>query len=212
MTIFDSIILGIIEGFTEFLPISSTGHLIVASEFLGINQTDVTKAYEVIIQFAAIFAVFFTYKDKFSIKKINLWTKVIAAFIPIVMGMGGNIATQSSTIVVRGIATGRINMGDFRKIVFKEMKVGLILGVLYGSFLGILAFFGYAEPKLLGVVVGLSIFFSMAMAATVGTAIPLVLKRFDIDAAVATGPFVTTAIDILGVLAYFMIAKYFLNL
>ena len=51
MTIYDSIILGIIEGFTEFLPISSTGHLIVASEFLGINQTSVNKAYEVIIQF-----------------------------------------------------------------------------------------------------------------------------------------------------------------
>ena len=83
MTIFDSIILGIIEGFTEFLPISSTGHLIVASEFLGIDQTAVTKAYEVIIQFAAILAVIFNYKDKFSIKKIDLWTKVFLAFIPI---------------------------------------------------------------------------------------------------------------------------------
>ncbi len=136
----------------------------------------------------------------------------LAAFIPIVMGMGGNIATQSSTIVVRGIATGRINMEDFRKIIFKEMRVGIILGILYGGFLGVLAFFGYAEPRLLGLVVGLSIFFSMAMAATVGTVIPLILKRFDIDAAIATGPFVTTAIDILGVLAYFMIAKFFLNL
>jgi len=83
MTIFDSIILGIIEGFTEFLPISSTGHLIVASEFLGIDQTNVTTAYQVIIQFAAIIAVFFTYKDKFTIKKINLWTKVFLAFLPI---------------------------------------------------------------------------------------------------------------------------------
>jgi len=83
MTIFDSIILGIIEGFTEFLPISSTGHLIVASQFLGVDQTSVTKAYEVIIQFAAIFAVIFNYKDKFTIKKINLWTKVFLAFIPI---------------------------------------------------------------------------------------------------------------------------------
>jgi magnesium transporter len=136
----------------------------------------------------------------------------LAAFIPIVMGMGGNIATQSSTIVVRGIATGRINMDGFFKLVFKEMRVGVILGVLYGGFLGILAYFGYAEPRLLGVVVGLSIFFSMVMAATVGTMIPLVLKRFDIDAAIATGPFVTTSIDILGVLAYFMIAKFFLNL
>ncbi|HEB87278.1 MAG TPA: undecaprenyl-diphosphate phosphatase [Gammaproteobacteria bacterium] len=83
MTVFDSIILGIIEGFTEFLPISSTGHMIVASQFLGIEQTSVTKAYEVIIQFAAILAVFFNYRDKFTLKKIDLWKKVILAFIPI---------------------------------------------------------------------------------------------------------------------------------
>ena len=83
MTIFDSIILGAIEGFTEFLPISSTGHLIVASKFLGIDQTAITKAYEVIIQFAAILAVVLNYKDKFTIKKIDLWTKVFLAFIPI---------------------------------------------------------------------------------------------------------------------------------
>ncbi|MFT5660049.1 MAG: undecaprenyl-diphosphatase [Sulfurimonas sp.] len=83
MTIFDSIILGIIEGFTEFLPISSTGHLIVASEFLGIDQTAVTKAYEVIIQFAAILAVILNYRDKFTIKKVDLWSKIFLAFIPI---------------------------------------------------------------------------------------------------------------------------------
>ena len=83
MDIFDSMILGVIEGFTEFLPISSTGHLIVASEFLGIDQTSVTKAYEVIIQFAAILAVIFNYKDKFTFKKIDLWTKVFVAFLPI---------------------------------------------------------------------------------------------------------------------------------
>ena len=83
MTIFDSVILGIIEGITEFLPISSTGHLIVASEFLGIEQTNITKAYEVIIQFAAILAVVFNYKDKFSLSKISLWTKVFLAFVPI---------------------------------------------------------------------------------------------------------------------------------
>ncbi len=83
MTLFDSVILGIIEGFTEFLPISSTGHLIVASQFLGIDQTSVTKAYEVIIQFAAIVAVVFNYKEKFTFKHINLWTKVFLAFLPI---------------------------------------------------------------------------------------------------------------------------------
>ncbi len=83
MTILDSIILGIIEGFTEFLPISSTGHLIVASQFLGIEQNSVTSAYQVIIQFAAILAVVFNYKDKFTIEKIDLWTKVFLAFLPI---------------------------------------------------------------------------------------------------------------------------------
>ncbi|WP_345979792.1 undecaprenyl-diphosphate phosphatase [Sulfurimonas sp. HSL3-2] len=83
MTIFDSIILGIVEGFTEFLPISSTGHLIVVSDLLGINQTSVTKAYEVIIQFAAILAVVFNYKDKFSPKHISLWVKLFVAFLPI---------------------------------------------------------------------------------------------------------------------------------
>ncbi|BFU78302.1 undecaprenyl-diphosphate phosphatase [Arcobacter sp. 15-2] len=83
MGIFDSILLGIIEGFTEFLPISSTGHLIVASEFLNIEQNSITNAYQVIIQFAAILAVVLNYKEKFSIKKIELWKKLILAFIPI---------------------------------------------------------------------------------------------------------------------------------
>ena len=83
MTFFDSIILGVIEGITEFLPISSTGHLIVASEFLGIDQTSVNKAYEVIIQFAAILAVVLNYPSKFTFKHINLWTKILIAFLPI---------------------------------------------------------------------------------------------------------------------------------
>lgn len=141
-------------------------------------------------------------------------TKVLAlaSFIPIVMGMGGNIATQSSTIIVRGIATGRINMNEFLSVVFKEMRVGLILGIVYGLFLGVVAYFGYADPPLLGLVVGISIFSCMVIASTVGAFVPLILKRFDIDAAIATGPFVTTSIDILGVLVYFWVAKFFLNL
>lgn len=136
----------------------------------------------------------------------------LAAFIPIVMGMGGNIGTQSSTIVVRGIATGRINMNELAKVVFKEMRVGVMLGLFYGLILGIVAYFTYGEPIQLGLVVGLSVLFAMALAATVGTFVPLILKRLDIDAAVATGPFVTTSIDIFGVFAYFLIAKLLLNL
>ena len=83
MDIFQAIIIGIIEGFTEFLPISSTGHMIVASEFLGISQDNLTKAYEVIIQFAAIMAVMLVYKDKLTLKKITLWQKLFVAFLPL---------------------------------------------------------------------------------------------------------------------------------
>ncbi len=136
----------------------------------------------------------------------------LAAFIPIVLGMGGNIATQSSIIVIRGITTGRVNMKELSKVVFKEMRVGFILGGTYGLFLGVLAFFRYAEPLALGLVVGVSVLFVMTLAATVGTVMPLVMKRLDIDAAVATGPFVTTSIDILGVLTYFLVAKFLLGL
>ena len=136
----------------------------------------------------------------------------LASFIPVVIGMGGNIATQSSTIIVRGLATGRVNMNEAYRVVFKEMRVGVILGLIYGLFLGVIAYLGFSEPALLGVVVGISIFFCMAMSATLGTIIPLIFKRFDVDAAIATGPFVTTSIDILGVLMYFWVAKLFLNL
>ena len=77
---------------------------------------------------------------------------------------------------------------------------------------GVITYLGFSEPAMLGAVVGVSIFFCMAMSATLGTTIPLILKRFDVDAAIATGPFVTTSIDILGVLMYFYVAKLLLKL
>jgi undecaprenyl-diphosphatase len=83
MNIFDAVILGIIEGITEFLPISSTGHLIIASDLMGIDENNMTSAFKIIIQLAAILAVVFTYKDKFSLKKIVLWQKVALSFLPI---------------------------------------------------------------------------------------------------------------------------------
>ena len=137
----------------------------------------------------------------------------LAAFIPIIIGMGGNIGTQSSTIIVRGMATGRIEIGNEFKVLLKELRVGLILGVLYGIMLGIFANFKFlGSDPMLGVAVGLSICSSMLLATAVGTFTPLILRKLDIDPAVATGPFVTTSIDILGVLLYFMIAGLLLTL
>lgn len=83
MDIIHAIILGIIEGVTEFLPISSTGHLIIASDAMGLDQTKATNAFHVIIQLSAILAVIANYKDKFSLKHFDLWVKVAIAFVPI---------------------------------------------------------------------------------------------------------------------------------
>ncbi len=83
MDIFQAVIIGIIEGFTEFLPVSSTGHMIVASKFLGVSQNALTKAYEVIIQFAAILAVMLVYREKITFKKRALWQKLFVAFLPL---------------------------------------------------------------------------------------------------------------------------------
>ncbi len=83
MDIIHAVILGIIEGITEFLPISSTGHLIVASELMGLPQTKENVAFEVIIQLSAILAVIANYKDKFHTKHFELWVKVLIAFLPL---------------------------------------------------------------------------------------------------------------------------------
>ena len=132
----------------------------------------------------------------------------LAAFIPVIIGMGGNVGTQSSTIIVRGLATGRVSFENSIKVLLKEMRVGLILGLLYGVLLGVFAIFQFIDTSpLLGLVVGLSICISMILAATIGSLVPLVLNRFEIDPAIATGPFVTTAIDIIGVTFYFLIAE-----
>ena len=132
----------------------------------------------------------------------------LAAFIPVIIGMGGNIGTQSSTIVVRGIATGRIDFSGDLKLILKELSVGLILGGLYGLLLGTLAYFFFSNaPATLGLVVGLSICASMVIATSIGTVVPLLLRKLDVDPAIATGPFVTTTIDILGVGIYFLIAS-----
>ncbi len=134
-------------------------------------------------------------------------TIALVAFIPVIIGMGGNVGTQSSTIIVRGLATGRVGIENTVKILFKEIRVGLILGVLYGLLLGVFAILRFINTSpFLGLVVGLSICCSMLIAATIGALVPILMNKLDIDPAVATGPFVTTSIDIMGVTLYFIIA------
>jgi len=135
----------------------------------------------------------------------------LAAFIPVIMGMGGNIGTQSSTIVVRGLATGRLNVRDIWSVVLKELSIGVILGLVYGTLIGSVAQWRYSMEAL-AVSVALAVVSSMSIAALVGSLVPMGFARINIDPAVATGPLVTTAIDIISVFFYFMIATTLLGI
>ena len=135
----------------------------------------------------------------------------LAAFIPVIMGMGGNIGIQSSTIVVRGLATGRLHVRDIWSVVMKELLIGLFLGVIYGILIGFVAQFRH-QGYILGVSVGLAVLCSMSVAALAGSLVPMIFVRLNIDPAVATGPFVTTAIDIISVFFYFEIATLLLGI
>lgn len=142
-----------------------------------------------------------------SLKKIA----ALAAFIPVIMGMGGNIGTQSSTIVVRGLSMGVLNVRDVWAVVFKELSIGLLLGLVYGTLIGVVAHLRYNMFQLGGAVC-LAVICSMCVAALVGSLFPMIFAKLNIDPAVATGPFVTTAIDIVAVFLYFQIAAAFLGI
>ena len=135
----------------------------------------------------------------------------IAAFIPVIMGMGGNIGTQSSTIIVRGLATNRLSVSDLLPVVMKELSVGLLLGLFYGLLMGSVAQANYHQFPF-ALAVGLSVLSSMSIAALVGSLVPMTFAKMKIDPAVATGPFVTTAIDILSVSFYFIVATTLLGI
>ena len=142
-------------------------------------------------------------------------TPFLALFIPIIMGMGGNVGIQSSTIIVRGLATGHIELDRVKSVIRRELGIGLVLGIGYGFLVGggaaLYWWLTNDTPNqsfmmYFGIVIGLSLAAAMLVAATVGTFVPLGLERIQIDPAVATGPFVTTAVDVLGIFAYFSIA------
>jgi magnesium transporter len=134
----------------------------------------------------------------------------VAFFLPIIIAMGGNIGITSMTIVVRGLATGKIAIKQVRTVVVKELSVALLLGIVYGSLLMLLAYLQFGDVTYLGFVAGFSMFISMIMAAAIGTFMPIVLHFFKVDPAVATGPFVTSTVDSLGILVYLGMATMLL--
>ncbi len=137
---------------------------------------------------------------------------ILASFIPVVMAMAGNAGIQASTVTVQGLAAGNLWIGDLGRRVVKELLGSMINGTMIGVALAILVvaasgFIDVEAPVRLAVAAGLSVLLVTIIAATLGSTIPLVLNHFDIDPAVATGVFITTTNDILGVLVYFSVAS-----
>lgn len=140
-------------------------------------------------------------------------TDVVALsfFIPLLIGTGGNIGSQTVTLIVRAMALNEVAMRDIAWIVFKEMRVALVLG-------GVMAVAAFVRAELLGVsadigvVVALTIIAICVWAATVAAALPLVLRRLRVDPAVVSAPLITTVVDGTGLIIYFEIARLVLNL
>ena len=137
---------------------------------------------------------------------------VLAAFVPVVTAMGGNVGTQSATILTRGLATGRVDLRDLLSVVLRELRVGLVMGLVCGAAVGGIAILFFSDGKLaLGFVVFAAMVCAMTVAATVGTLAPALMKRAGIDPAIASGPFVTTANDSIGIVIYLSTALFFLE-
>jgi len=137
---------------------------------------------------------------------------ILAAFIPIVMGLGGNVGVQASTIVVRGMAMGQLDPTKFASALFSETKVVAIIATVCASVAAAASMvMGDFDPNLAGAV-GSSLVVVMTFGALLGTAVPMLSHRFGIDPAVATGPILTTSIDLVGVLIYFLISAAWLGL
>ncbi|MBY0249549.1 MAG: magnesium transporter [Nitrospiraceae bacterium] len=133
----------------------------------------------------------------------------IVSFIPVIAAMGGNVGLQSSTLIIRGLATGLVELTDVWTVFFREVKIGLVMGLACGFILTIVGW--GLHQGFLGVVVGVSLVIAFLVSTSMATIMPIVLKRMGVDPAVAAGPFVTTANDITGITIYLTLATIFLD-
>jgi len=135
----------------------------------------------------------------------------LSFFFPVIMAMGGNTGTQASTVAVRGIATGDIGMVKIGRRLWLEMKVALLNGLICGALLGVIVGV-WISDYVLGAIVAASLVLIIVNSGFIGAAIPFALKKFNIDPALATGPFVTTSNDILSLLIYLGLVTVYLRL
>ena len=135
----------------------------------------------------------------------------LAFFTPLIAAMGGNVGVQSAAIIVQGLASNNLGMDSLAQRLIKELGVALLNGIICSGLIMIItSLIGY--PNSISFTVSISLMAVIIFAALFGTFIPLVLDKYKIDPALATGPFITTVNDVLGLFIYFMIGKLFLNL
>jgi magnesium transporter len=129
----------------------------------------------------------------------------LAFFIPVIMAMGGNAGIQSSSLVIRGLATGEVRLSHFGSRLLREISISLCIGLIFALILvsGGAALTGIYK---LGLAIGLAMMANISLASVIGIAIPMVLKRLGQDPALATGPFLTTMNDMVGILIYLVVA------
>lgn len=134
----------------------------------------------------------------------------LAFFMPMIAGMTGNTGTQSLAVVIRGLSSSRIEPNQMVKLILRECKVGLIIGLTCGSLIFMIAAV-WQQSLVLGFVIGASLLITLILGTLAGTIIPIVLYKCKIDPAIASGPLITTINDIVSLFIYFGLATYFLS-
>ena len=130
---------------------------------------------------------------------------LLVAFIPMIMGTGGNCGSQSSTLIIRGLATDEIELKDVFKALWKEIRVSLLVGIVLAIVNGIRILIQYQDLQL-AVVIGITLIATVALAKSLGCLLPLLAKRLKLDPAIMASPLITTLVDIFSILLYFQIA------
>lgn len=134
----------------------------------------------------------------------------LAFFMPMIAGMTGNTGTQSLAVIVRGVDSEDLTLKKMMKLIFRELLVGILIGITCAIVISIIAYI-WQGSLVLGLVVGSSLLVTLIIGTLAGTIIPLILHKFNVDPAVASGPLITTINDILSLLIYFGIATMFIS-
>ena len=134
---------------------------------------------------------------------------VLITFIPMLMGTGGNCGSQSSTLIIRGLAVGEIEFRDILKVIFKEARIAIIVGLLLSVANGIRIYIMYGQDIKLALALGLTMIGVVLMAKCIGCILPLTAKKLGLDPAIMAAPLITTILDTCTILVYFNIVTAF---